>query len=139
MVNRIVETCLYAENLEKIESFYSDILGLSKVMEEPGRHIFFRCGHSMLLIFNPSQTSGEQTYVNGSPVPLHGATGAGHVAFSVEKDRYQTVKKKIIEAGIQIESEVNWPGGSQSFYFRDPADNSLEIVTGSLWNLGEIE
>ncbi|MFO7845279.1 MAG: VOC family protein [Balneolaceae bacterium] len=136
MLNRIVETCLYAKNLHEIKPFYSKILGLKSVMEEPGRHIFFKCGDGMLLIFNPERTSSEQSEVNGNPVPLHGTKGAGHVAFSVDENEFETVKNNLLEAGVQIESEIEWPNNSRSFYFRDPAYNSLEIVTGGLWNFG---
>jgi catechol 2,3-dioxygenase-like lactoylglutathione lyase family enzyme len=39
------------------------------------------------------------------------------------------------EAGISIESEVPWPNGAHSIYFRDPAGNSLELVTPDIWTL----
>ena len=38
-------------------------------------------------------------------------------------------------AGAKIESEVTWPGGGTSIYFRDPAGNCLELAPGRIWGL----
>jgi hypothetical protein len=32
-----------------------------------------------------------------------------------------------------IEKEFGWPRGGRSIYFRDPAGNSVELVTPGLW------
>lgn len=133
MLNGVAETCLYATNLSETWKFYSEVLGLEIVMKEEGRHCFFKCGDNMLLLFNPEHTLNKQTDVDGNPIPLHGATGPIHVAFSVEPDQYHSIKNHLIKHGVLIESEVSWPNVSQSFYFRDPANNSLEIITGNMW------
>jgi catechol 2,3-dioxygenase-like lactoylglutathione lyase family enzyme len=132
---RILETCLYAENLEAVRPFYQELLNLPLVAEEPERHLFFRCGPGMLLIFNPHHTSTTPTRVNGSPIPLHGAEGAGHIAFSVENSNLDEWKKRLRENGINIESEVHWPGHGTSLYFRDPAENSVEIISSDIWKI----
>jgi catechol 2,3-dioxygenase-like lactoylglutathione lyase family enzyme len=131
----ITETCLYAESLEKAEHFYSEVMGFELVMKEKERHLFYKCENGMLLIFNPRHTSNVQTEVNGKPVPLHGAKGPGHIAFSVENDAYDEWKTRLRKKNIEIESEIEWPGNARSFYFRDPAGNSLEIITGNMWKL----
>jgi catechol 2,3-dioxygenase-like lactoylglutathione lyase family enzyme len=38
---------------------------------------------------------------------------------------------------ITIEAEVTWPNGGRSLYFRDPAGNSLEIASPSIWGLSD--
>jgi len=131
---KIAETCLYAENLEEIESFYTEILGLEVIMKEENRHIFFKCGDSMLLVFNPEHTLNIQTEMDGSPIPLHGAKGPGHLAFGVAPDEFEPLKSDLRKKSIPIESEVDWPNKSRSFYFRDPANNSLEIITNDMWD-----
>ncbi|WP_227254645.1 VOC family protein [Frigoriglobus tundricola] len=35
--------------------------------------------------------------------------------------------------GIAIEKEVTWPRGGRSLYIRDPASNSVELVTPGAW------
>jgi len=132
-VNGILEACLYTENLPEAQEFYSKFPGIDLVSEEEGRHVFFRCGSSMLLIFNPNHTANEQTDVEGKPIPLHGTTGAGHVAFSIQEGDVNKWKEFLQKENIDIESEVDWPGGHSSIYFRDPAGNSLELVTPEIW------
>src|SRR5690625_7709110 len=85
-ISGIIETFLYAENLDEVRDFYTLLPGLKLVAEEEGRHLFFSCGSQMLLIFNPAHTSIEQTDVDGQIVPLHGSRGGAHVAFSIKKE-----------------------------------------------------
>jgi catechol 2,3-dioxygenase-like lactoylglutathione lyase family enzyme len=133
IISRILETCLYAKDLKKAKSFYSALPGIEPISEEEGRHVFFKCGNSMLLIFNPDHTSTEQTQTNDSDIPLHGSKGEGHVAFAIEENELDEWRGFLIANDIPIESEVTWPNGSVSLYFRDPAGNSLELASPSIW------
>lgn len=132
-ISGILETCLYAKDLEKAKSFYSALPGIEFLSEEPNRHIFFRCSRSMLLIFNPDHTSAKQTEVDGQQIPLHGTIGEGHVAFSIDETNLNKWRQFFEENEIPIESEVTWPNGFVSLYFRDPSGNSLELVNPSIW------
>jgi len=132
-IKNIVETCLYASDLKKAEWFYSEVLKLEPVVSEENRHVFFRCGGGMLLIFNPDHTKQEKTFMNGDLVPLHGCKGPGHVAFGIDPEEYDLWKERLVKLTIEIESEVTWPNGYKSLYFRDPANNSLELTTPALW------
>lgn len=125
---RILETALYTDNLDKAEIFYMTVLGLPVHAKEDGRHVFFRCGDGMLLLFNPEATSKGT-----AELPAHGATGPGHVAFAIEPSEIDAWRAHLTTCGIFIESEVTWPGGGGSIYFRDPAGNSVELATPSLW------
>jgi catechol 2,3-dioxygenase-like lactoylglutathione lyase family enzyme len=82
----------------------------------------------VLLIFDPSRAS-----LPGRPVPSHGATGAGHVAFSVEEGTLDAWAETLRERGIEIEQEKEWGGRRGSIYVRDPAGNSVELVDGDIW------
>lgn len=132
-ISGILETCLYAEDLVKARAFYSSLPGVEFFSEEEGRHVFFKCGSSMLLIFNPAHTSTKQSQMDGAEIPLHGTEGAGHVAFSIKKDELNGWKQFLQKNKIPVESEVRWPGGSVSLYFRDPAGNSLELASRDIW------
>ncbi|TVR19554.1 MAG: glyoxalase/bleomycin resistance/extradiol dioxygenase family protein [Balneolaceae bacterium] len=133
-ISGILETCMYAKDLNAAREFYMRLPGVELAGEEPERHLFFRVGNAMLLIFNPAHTSSEQTEVNGDIIPLHGAEGAGHIAFSVKNKEISNWKEFFAEQETPIESEVTWPNGAVSIYFRDPAGNSLEIVSPKFWN-----
>ena len=127
----ILETCLYVEDLLRARKFYADFLQLEIVQEEPGRHLFFRSGERMLLLFNPAASS------NGGEIPDHGARGPMHLAFGVAQNEMAGWRKRLSEAGVKIEKEVEWPNGGTSLYFRDPAGNSLELASPRIWNIEE--
>ena len=130
----VLETALYCPDLAAAEAFYSTVLGL-EIGAVAGRHLFFRCGAGVLLLFNPESTAKEPIAVAGKPVPLHGAHGPGHMAFRTSLAEIPAWREHLQSHGVAIESEVAWPGGGYSLYFRDPADNSVEIATPELWGL----
>ena len=130
LVTGILETCLYVDDLATAEEFYNRILGIEPFSRVEDRHVFYRLGQSMLLIFDP-----DQTEKSGGDVPPHGARGAGHVAFSVSPANMPAWREHLRQHGVAIETEVTWPSGGQSLYFRDPAGNSLEVATDRVWGL----
>jgi catechol 2,3-dioxygenase-like lactoylglutathione lyase family enzyme len=129
----VLETAVYVDDLDKAEHFYARVLGLPKIFTQPGRLLAFRCEESILLVFNPTQTESEQIMVNGGIVPFHGTHGAGHVAFRVSDNEIEPWRNRLHSSGVKIESEVTWPNGARSIYFRDPAGNSLELATPNMW------
>jgi catechol 2,3-dioxygenase-like lactoylglutathione lyase family enzyme len=134
----VMESCLYTSDLTAAEHFYHTLIGLEVIAREPGRHVFFRCGSSVVLIFDPAHTSTAETHVGGAPVPLHGCHGPGHLAFRVNHEALAGWRERLREQRVPIESEVHWPHGGTSLYFRDPAGNSLEFVTPDTWRNGPV-
>jgi catechol 2,3-dioxygenase-like lactoylglutathione lyase family enzyme len=129
----ILETALYVDDLVKAREFYCDVLGLEVLTEVEGRHVFFRLQNSMLLLFDPI-VSGEASDAPPSPqVPPHGASGSGHLCFAVNRDALGAWRDALAGSGVKIETEVNWPNGARSIYFRDPSGNSLEMAEPGLW------
>lgn len=131
----VLEAILYCDDLDAAERFYVDVLGLEKIGAREGRHVFFRCGSTVVLLFDPEHTSSVATEVGGATIPLHGARGPGHLAFRATLDRIDAWRERLERAGVEIESEVTWSRGGRSIYFRDPAGNSLEIASPELWGL----
>ena len=43
-IEGILETALYATDLDAAEAFYGNVLGLEKIARLGNRHVFFRCG-----------------------------------------------------------------------------------------------
>jgi catechol 2,3-dioxygenase-like lactoylglutathione lyase family enzyme len=132
---RVLESCLSATDLDAAERFYTQVIGLQKHAREDGRHVFFRCGDQMVLIFNPAHTSTVATTIAGAPVPLHGTQGAGHLAFAVREDEIQAWRAHLKRQNVPLESEVHWPQGGTSLYVRDPAGNSIELAAAEIWGL----
>jgi catechol 2,3-dioxygenase-like lactoylglutathione lyase family enzyme len=139
-VNTVLETCLCVNDIDAAEAFYTNVLGMEAFAKQPGRHVFFRCENAVFLLFNAAKTSdlnAPPTLVNGSVVPPHGTTGAGHVAFRCQENELPGWRIQLEKAGVEIESEVEWPGGGKSIYFRDPSGNCLELATPAIWGFSE--
>jgi catechol 2,3-dioxygenase-like lactoylglutathione lyase family enzyme len=126
-VERVLETCLYVNDLAAAEDFYGRVLGLEVHSQVAGRHVFYRCGDAMLLLFNPDVTA------RGGEVPTHGAHGPGHVAWAVTEKRMAAWREHLAAQGVPVDAEITWPGGGHSLYFRDPSGNSLELATPQTW------
>ncbi|GMW00306.1 MAG: hypothetical protein AMXMBFR84_14440 [Candidatus Hydrogenedentota bacterium] len=128
---RVLESALYVDDLEAAEAFYRDVLGLTFHARVEGRHVFFRCGDGMVLLFNPGATAKP---MEGISVPLHGGVpGQGHLCFAVSHEELDPWRKHLAASKVDIEQEMTWPNGAISIYFRDPAGNSLELATPDLW------
>lgn len=132
----ILETCLYARDLEKAHQFYQGVMGLEPASSEEGRHVFFRVGNGMFLVFNPEETKKTpfpQGENSGMDIPPHGAQGAGHVAFQVSAESIPQWKAQFACHAVPVEREIHWPHGGCSLFVRDPADNSVEVATSGIW------
>lgn len=128
----ILETILYANDLEQAAWFYHEVLGLEMPREPSELAALFRINeHQVLLIFDP--TVSDQP---GRAVPSHGARGPGHIALRIEQEHYDAWKHRLSEHGVAIEQEMEWsshkdPG--RSIYLRDPTGNSVELITADIW------
>jgi catechol 2,3-dioxygenase-like lactoylglutathione lyase family enzyme len=126
-IQAIVETAIYVDDLSRAAAFYRDVLGLVASAGANDRHVFFPVGDRMLLLFNPQET------LRGETLPSHGTTGAGHVALGIRREDLAAWRTRLAEQGVAIEQEVDWPRGGKSLYFRDPAGNSVELLTPGVW------
>ncbi len=127
-IARIKETCIYISNVERTRVFYHEMLGLPLISLVEGKHVFFRAGESVLLCFVAGDSLKQNT------LPPHGARGIIHFAFEVTKEDYPSIMQQIKEKQIVILHEHIWKNGLQSFYFRDPDLNMLEIAQEGIWD-----
>lgn len=126
-INKILETALYVKNIDKAEQFYNEVFGFQTYSKSGNRHVFFKIGESMLLLFN-----AQETIKDGS-VPTHGMQGQGHIAFAIEHHELEIWRKRLQIKNVQIEREITWLSGGKSIYFRDIDGNSLELATPDTW------
>lgn len=132
---RILETALYVDDLAAAERFYGDTLGLSMISKAEGRHVFFRCGDGVLLLFNAAVTSLPPAPGAMLPVPPHGVQGHGHLCFAATADEIDLWHHSLTEKGVAIEADFEWPNGGRSIYFRDPSGNSIEFAEPRIWGV----
>ena len=125
-ITGILETVLYVADIDRAEQFYRDVMALREIGKDPGRHVFFRVGSGVLLLFRAERTR------RSASIPPHGADGEIHICFTIDADEYEAWKARIREYRILIEKETEWPAG-RSFYFRDPDGNLLELANTDIW------
>lgn len=119
-------TALVSSDVEQTVKFYQDLLEfpLTELIENrdyPGSsHFFFDIGNNNLLAFFdfPGLDVGPYQEVLG---------GLHHVAISVEPQRWEHLRTKLTDAGVELteHSEV-------SLYFRDPDGARLELIADPL-------
>ena len=129
-IHAIIETAIYVDDLQATEALYGTNLGLRVMGKDPGRHVFFQVGEASVLLAFLAETT-----LKGDHLPPHGATGPGHFALGIEAESFDSWRERLQGYGITIEKEVEWPRGGRSLYFRDPAGNSVELVTPGVWGL----
>jgi catechol 2,3-dioxygenase-like lactoylglutathione lyase family enzyme len=127
---KILETILYAEDLDAARTFYVETLGLEEISFDRDRDLFMRLDGSVLILFKASKTK-----IHDAGVPPHGTVGQGHVAFAATEAELDSWRTKLVRAGVEITKEITWKNGAKSIYFEDPAGNVLEFAMPRLWGL----
>ena len=69
----------------------------------------------------------------GGSIPPHDGSGPMHFAFAIAADSLAAWRARLAEAGVEIESEMVWPRGAVSLYFREPDGHLVELATPGLW------
>ena len=131
----ILESALYVSDLNAAEKFYGEAMGLERIAKVDGRHVFFRCGQGVVLLFNADATRQPPKPDARLPVPPHGTSGQGHLCFAGTASEIEDWKKRLEGQGVAIEADFEWPNGGRSIYFRDPSGNSLEIAEPKIWGI----
>lgn len=132
-LDSVLEVAVYVDDLDAAEVFCGGVLGLQRIARLDGRHVFFRCGGTIVLVFRTEETRKPAPTV-GIPVPVHGSTGAGHICFAVDGHLINDWRSRLEKADVDIEADFRWPNGARSVYFRDPGGNSVELAEPHLWS-----
>jgi catechol 2,3-dioxygenase-like lactoylglutathione lyase family enzyme len=132
-LDRVLETALYVDDLERAAAFYTDILDLASLYVDE-RLRAFAVGGSVLLLFRRG-ASRETISLPGGTIPPHDGSGAIHVAFAVAAEELARWEERLRERGVPIEGRTEWSRGGRSIYFRDPDGHLLELATPGLWRI----
>lgn len=131
-VTGLLETCLYVADLGVARQFYETVLGLGSMMGDY-RFLAFDLGAgSVLLLFIAGDTT-EPVELPGGVIPPHDGRGPTHIAFAVPAGSLDDWRQRLAENGVAVESEVSWPNGGHSLYFRDPDRHLVELATPGVW------
>jgi catechol 2,3-dioxygenase-like lactoylglutathione lyase family enzyme len=115
-----------ARDVEETTRFYQELLEfpLTEIFEnrdyKGSNHFFFDIGNNNLLAFFdfPGLDLGPYAEVLG---------GLHHIAISVEPEKWERLRRKLDEAGVEYLQE-----SGTSIYFRDPNGARLELIADPL-------
>ena len=132
MLERVIETCLYVDDLDRAARFYAQVLELKPLTQDARFRAYDVGGRSVLLLFRRGATR-ETVHMPGGTIPPHDGSGPVHVAFAISAEALQRWEQQLAAHGTVIEGRTTWSRGGQSIYFRDPDDHLLELATPGLW------
>jgi catechol 2,3-dioxygenase-like lactoylglutathione lyase family enzyme len=131
-LDRVIETCLYVDDLDRAGQFYEQVLGLSGLTRDSRFRAYDVGGESVLLLFQRGATL-ETVHMPGGTIPPDDGHGPLHMAFAIAADALPQWEERLRERGIEIEGRTDWSRGGHSIYFRDPDGHLLELATPGLW------
>jgi len=133
-VHGLLETSLYVADLARAAAFYQDVFGLRVLARDERFCALAVAGRQVLLLFRhggsltPSQTPG-------GTIGPHDARGQIHLAFAAAAEDLAGWRERLAGRGVALESEVRWPRGGTSLYFRDPDGHLVELATPGIWEI----
>lgn len=130
-VTTILETALYVADLARSRDFYEQVMGLARLAEDD-HFAAYEAGPTVLLLFAQGSADHRVETPHGA-IPPHDAAGRQHIALGVPKGELDAWEVRLDQAGIAIESRMDWPPGGSSLFFRDPDGHLLELATPGLW------
>ncbi len=119
---------LVGSNREETIAFYSGVLGMPLVFEQPNldvpdeNHLYFDAGDGRLITFFVRPTRQNDP----TPNP-EGIGNLHHLAFNVSRATYDRVAVRLAELGIENTGPID-RGFMNSIYFRDPNGQLLEMA-----------
>jgi catechol 2,3-dioxygenase-like lactoylglutathione lyase family enzyme len=131
-LERVIETSLYVEDLDRAAQFYERLLGLTTLTSDARFRAYDVGGKSVLLLFQRGATL-ETVHMPGGTIPPHDGHGPLHLAFAIGADELAQWERRLDKAGVAIEGQTRWSRGGHSIYFRDPDGHLLELATPGLW------
>ena len=88
-LDRVIETCLYVDDLDRAGRFYEQVLGLSGLTRDARFRAYDVGGQSVLLLFQRGATL-ETVHMPGGTIPPHDGHGPLHTAFAVTAEALPT-------------------------------------------------
>jgi catechol 2,3-dioxygenase-like lactoylglutathione lyase family enzyme len=133
-LDRVLETALYVDDLDRAARFYAEVLELEALFADDRLRAFAVGGLSVVLLFRRG-ASLETARMPGGTIPPHDGSGPLHVAFGIGSEDLAAWEARLITHHITIEGRTDWPRGGHSIYFRDPDGHLVELATPGLWEI----
>jgi catechol 2,3-dioxygenase-like lactoylglutathione lyase family enzyme len=131
-LNGILESAVYADDMERARRFYEEVMGLKPMFTDSRLTAYDAGARSVLLLFKRGASVETVTTPRGT-IPGHDGSGALHLAFAIDADELAAWEERLKVRGVEIEGRMDWPRGGTSIYFRDPDGHLIELATPGLW------
>jgi catechol 2,3-dioxygenase-like lactoylglutathione lyase family enzyme len=131
-LDRVIETSLYVDDLDRAARFYEEVLGLAVLTSDARFRAYDVGGRSVLLVFRRGHTL-ETVRMPGGTIPPHDGHGPLHIAFAIGAEELGSWEARLAAHRVAIEGRTHWTRGGVSIYFRDPDGHLLELATPGLW------
>ena len=128
----LVETCLYVSDVVRSRDFYVRIFGFEPMGGDERIQPLKVADGQVLILFRRGATL-KPIPVGGGFIPPHDGAGEQHFAFGITAETVEDWKIYLEGLNIEVESEVAWPQGGRSIYFRDPDRLVVELITRGVW------
>jgi catechol 2,3-dioxygenase-like lactoylglutathione lyase family enzyme len=126
ILNGLLETSLYVEDLQRSAQFYQSLFGFAAVLTADRLVALAVRQGQVLLLFK----KGASLHLQPG---AHDGDGQLHLAFAIGADEVERWRTRLHEHGIAIEDDRTWGRGGQSLYFRDPDGHLLELGSPGIW------
>lgn len=129
----VLETALYVEDLLRSTEFYKTVFEF-KTLASDERFCALKISNQQVLLLFKKGASNDPLTITGGTIPPHDGAGRLHLAFSVTVASLKEWEEWLSRNRISVESEVTWPRGGASLYFRDPDRHLIELATPGIWD-----
>ena len=128
----ILETALVTRDLARSAAFYQELFGFT-VMAADDRFRALAVAPAQVLLLFLEGGSTRPMPIPGGVIPPHDGRGQMHLAFAIGREELEPWRARLRASSVAIESEVRWPTGGVSLYFRDPDEHLIELATPGIW------
>ena len=132
-VSSVLETSLYVDDLERSTNFYQRLFGFRVLTSDDRLTALNVASRQVLLLFQKDKTGAIPT--DGGLIPAHHGKGQLHLAFGITSEEIAPWKEWLNRNEVELESEVSWPRGGVSLYFRDPDGHLIELAAPGIWSI----
>jgi catechol-2,3-dioxygenase len=125
-IKSLGEVALRVDNLEVMQQFYEEVIGLELMRRLP-HGAFFRIspdygGHTQVLVlFDRSSVPGYQG-ISQERTPLD------HIAFTIDLGDYEAERERLEDLGLNVIAKEQKGFSWRSLFVKDPEGNTVELV-----------
>ena len=125
-IRALGEIALRVRNLDAMQAFYQDVIGL-KFSKRFAIAVFFELapgyeGHTQVLALF------DRSAEDGYTAPEAAATSVDHIAFTIALEDYGPEKARLESLGLEVATAVHDWVQWRSLYVTDPEGNRVELV-----------